>query len=392
MADTINSVILSWASSRAYSVNDVVNNGGSYYRCNTAHTSGATFAADSAKWTTLSPSPTGSVYSSLPSWDAARARNVASGDREIVECYAGIDLQTAIYNVSSSWAGSGEVIIRKATTSDFHAGSQDAGYRFSNSNTYQSIGSVSYWPNPTLDGIVVKNTNTGTDNGSECIHQASNPNFKMLNCILTRVKASAVYSAFKNVQSNAFSTLINCVIIASGKVIEVGENFPPGARCYNCVFISTDGGVCVTFGYATALTLKNCYMHTSGTVLDDVGWGTRSVTTCHHSTSQSITGSTGNTTYDTSNFTNVTSGSEDLSLPSGSALIDVGTDLSADADYPFNTDILGATRSGTWDVGAFEYAGPAFDWRDVILRNVPANFDIYFADAVAAARRIFLIT
>lgn len=54
-------------------------------------------------------------------------------------------------------------------------------------------------------------------------------------------------------------------------------------------------------------------------------------TTCQHSTAQSITGSTGSTAYSTANFTNVTSGSEDFHLPSGSALIDAGTDLSGDA-------------------------------------------------------------
>lgn len=34
---------------------------------------------------------------------------------------------------------------------------------------------------------------------------------------------------------------------------------------------------------------------------------------------------------------------------------DAGTDLSGDANYPFSTDIVGTTRTGTWDIGAHEY-------------------------------------
>ena len=40
---------------------------------------------------------------------------------------------------------------------------------------------------------------------------------------------------------------------------------------------------------------------------------------------------------------------------SGSGLINVGTNLSADAIFPFNWDIMNTTRSGVWDVGPFEY-------------------------------------
>jgi hypothetical protein len=51
-------------------------------------------------------------------------------------------------------------------------------------------------------------------------------------------------------------------------------------------------------------------------------------------------------------FTNTTSGSEDFHLVSGDTdAIDKGADLSG----TFTTDIDGATRSGTWDIGADEY-------------------------------------
>jgi hypothetical protein len=97
----------------------------------------------------------------------------------------------------------------------------------------------------------------------------------------------------------------------------------------------------------------NCY--SGGNTAADYnnsGGGLTTLTTC---CSEDGTMSTSTVAYSTSTFTNVTAGSEDLSLVSGSGLIDIGTDLSGSSVYPFNWDITGATRTGTWDVGATEY-------------------------------------
>ena len=56
-------------------------------------------------------------------------------------------------------------------------------------------------------------------------------------------------------------------------------------------------------------------------------------------------------------FSFTDSDADDYSLTSDdTGALNHGTDLSADADYPFNTDIVGTTRTGTWDIGAFEFA------------------------------------
>jgi len=47
---------------------------------------------------------------------------------------------------------------------------------------------------------------------------------------------------------------------------------------------------------------------------------------------------------------------DDFSLAAGDAFAkDLGTDLSADAVFPFSDDIINVTRSDTWDIGAFAY-------------------------------------
>jgi hypothetical protein len=63
--------------------------------------------------------------------------------------------------------------------------------------------------------------------------------------------------------------------------------------------------------------------------------------------------------FSTAQFTNVTGGSENFRLVSGSYLIDTGTDTSGEgAPLNFTDDIVGTTRSD-WDVGAFEYVAAA---------------------------------
>ncbi len=123
-----------------------------------------------------------------------------------------------------------------------------------------------------------------------------------------------------------------------------------------------------TYGVANgsgnaACTLRNCYSGGNSTEAYLTS-STMTFTTCMHSSATSFTGSTGSIAYDTSNFTNVTSGSEDLSLPSGSDLIDAGTDLSG----TFTDSIGGVTRpsGAAFDVGAFEFdaggGGTANPW------------------------------
>jgi hypothetical protein len=58
-------------------------------------------------------------------------------------------------------------------------------------------------------------------------------------------------------------------------------------------------------------------------------------------------------------FVNVAGGDYHLDT-TDTAWKDQGTDLSADATWPFSTDGNGSTRSGTWDIGADEFvaAGP----------------------------------
>ena len=126
-----------------------------------------------------------------------------------------------------------------------------------------------------------------------------------------------------------------------------------GCSIENCTLVANVlNGLRTETGAAPAV--KNTYMggnaggdcNRGGS--SDVDW---TITTSMASDALSTeSGLTNSIPYDTTNFTNVTAGSEDMTLVSGADLIGAGTDLSGD----FTLDIAGNTRS-SWDVGAFEF-------------------------------------
>lgn len=114
---------------------------------------------------------------------------------------------------------------------------------------------------------------------------------------------------------------------------------------------TTHGG-----GTGDAQYLKNNWAQsnsTAGFSLDEGGAHTTSTT----ATNLSEDTSSPNNTLDSKVITFVNEGSNDLHLSgSDTSAKDAGTDLSADAQYPFSTDYEGTTRTGSWDVGPDEAA------------------------------------
>lgn len=119
-----------------------------------------------------------------------------------------------------------------------------------------------------------------------------------------------------------------------------------GAAAYNCTFIScgASGGITTYYG----ATVQNCYLGGNTTVYIH---SAATATNCKTSVASPPSGWTV-AAFDTANFSNVTPGSHDLRLVTGSALIDAGTTDSTNAPV----DVSGLTRTGSWDVGAWEYS------------------------------------
>lgn len=135
-------------------------------------------------------------------------------------------------------------------------------------------------------------------------------------------------------------------------------------------FVSAANGSAIVKRYnCTAVACATNFSNTSGVVTEINCLGAAPVTTDFSGTttrtfcaSQDATaddnGGAGNRISQT--FTFVSAGTGDYHLTIGDAgARDVGTDLSADASFPFSTDFDGVPRGALWDIGATEAAGVA---------------------------------
>jgi len=212
-----------------------------------------------------------------------------------------------------------------------------------------------------IDGLQIKKTSSSADYQAN-IYIAS----QTTGACETRISNSILVQAGNNsyaepgvivTDADAVVYIWNLITYGSGTL---GSNYNSGITAlsgstvsvYSCTLIGSYHGL---YGATTAIvTVKNCYASKTGIAAAFGG----NVDTMVTSASSDTSGSAGlqNIAVNTTNFTNVSAGTEDLHLPAGSALINVGTDTSGDAaPLNFTTDIDGETRSGTWDIGADEY-------------------------------------
>lgn len=294
----------------------------------------------------------GGDYSSLSAAEAGEQGDLTSLDRQLdIACYSFQDT-TAV--AIGGWTTDATRYIRIFTPSgERHDGKWNTSkYRLSVSAefNYPLILSEEF---VRLEGIQIEQTHS---NGVACVQTtgvaaAASSDNRLTECLLRTASTRTTADTGSVIQHGAGKlTLRNSVIYkggASGVHTAFGSNAPT-LVADNCTLAGNGAyGVNRTSG---TVTLQNCYSGGNGT---DAYNGTITRTTCAHSSATVFTGSTASVPHSTATFTNVTAGSEDYHLVSGSALIDAGTDLSG----TFTTDIDGATRSGTWDIGADEFVG-----------------------------------
>jgi hypothetical protein len=161
----------------------------------------------------------------------------------------------------------------------------------------------------------------------------------------------------------------NCVLIGGYRTLYVGDTDAASIiiRIFNCTLY---GGSSDTIYSNTSLGSNILCINTLAwgltDVLQSVRWGSGGETNLRYHANNNVQaddiGGTGYLPYSAYPYYDLSSYSLtdvftdpsnfDFSLVSSSPVIDVGTDLSSSG---ITTDITGAVRSGTWDIGAFEY-------------------------------------
>lgn len=294
--------------------------------------------------------PSGGDYTSLEACMAANQQDLVAADKyfdvEIDGTWSSAD--TTICSVDTYTTDATRYINIYTTAAARHLGLfstsyyvLEAGSGFSNSSMNISGSYV------TVTGIQIYESYVGAGQPT-AISCGASTNIIVASCIIRG--GSQVVQFYGG---SGTSTYRNCVLYGSSGngVLADAYGSTQVMTFENCTFVACAATGMIRVGNRGSIVAKNVYC--GGNVTADYN-NLTSMTTC---ASSDTTGTAGlqSIAYSTANLTNVTAGSENMHLVTGSALIDVGTDLSAS----FTVDIDGATRSGTWDIGADEFVAAA---------------------------------
>lgn len=241
----------------------------------------------------------------------------------------------------------------------YHLTRSDFAYSFRTSNNNIYI---------TIDNIQISQTSSGVFG---CVYGAGTGTRIIKNCHLRRVLTSTNSGFVANSTGAGTEIWVNNILHQTGGTPSVmwGLGVNGGGVAYNNTVISdsctSDMITDPSFNYNAGYFKNNiCQNSGSGGCIGG---------------SWSFTGSATNITDDATspdgasyrNLTATFTSSSDFSLQSGdSNAKDNGTDLSGDGQYSFSTDMLGTTRSGTWDIGAYEVVAASTPGIEV-FRTIP---------------------
>jgi hypothetical protein len=296
-------------------------------------------------------------YSTLQAWEDAAAANLVTAD-EIWQgqCYNDSEFTAALTVSGSTVDATRYKELTTATGQSFadNANKLTNALRYNQSNGvglnvtagYTTAIDVSenYFRMSKMQ--VTRNTGGGAsrawlDSGvtgaraSQCIFESDR------SASVARGETDAIFSSCLFVSRVSSVSAILTVASTGGTVINCTLVVPSDLTA------ATDG---VTRSYASGWTVKNCAIFGVTNTGDTTGI---TYTTCYSDDASPPTGVT-TATYNTttgSGFENITDSTRDFRIKSTSSLIDVGT-----TDTAGSPDIVGTTRSGTYDVGCWEYA------------------------------------
>lgn len=295
------------------------------------------------------------AYASLSAWNAAEAQDLTDlgGDIMVVNC-AGSTADTTNLSISG-WTTSATSYIE--INGDNTTGKLDTSkYRMEVSAATYCIRTLAAGSDfVRLKNLQLKNTNVGGNCLELDRQSAATYDHRVNNCIFY----GGVYGAWLG---RTTVTMWNNVIygMSTTGILCIYGYGPPTANLYNNTIINSVKGIDRDAGTVTA---KNNYAG-GNTTADYEGIITHTTDASSDTTGSAGLQSIAVSTSTGAKFTNVTAGSEDLHINTGSSLIDVGTNDPGSG--LFSDDLDGVTRSGTWDIGADEFVAASGTFTPII--------------------------
>jgi hypothetical protein len=222
-------------------------------------------------------------------------------------------------------------------------------------------GFPSTWTNIVVRNCLFWKDDTNTPGGTASIFLSQGASADIYNCVFRQDKHSNGHMSVGYDKLPGMYQRIrvwNCSFYGSASYhikCTPGNSNPDVYEVLNCVAYRPSTYVVETINPAAIGTLLHDYnvfysenaswyaaVNTDTTYMSLADW-------------QTYSGQDANSVWADPLFTSVSGNPSqwDLRPAAGSPLIDAGTDLS----MHFTTDITGATRTGTWDIGAYEYGG-----------------------------------
>lgn len=189
---------------------------------------------------------------------------------------------------------------------------------------------------------------TGSNSASQALTVSGASGYHVIDSVLAETSGTTEAVTLSGVGSPNEIVARNLIAVqrhASASYRILGA---PNTKLYNCTLVSVNG----TKTNGVGVTVSGAWVNVALFGCSSVGSVGMTASNCYTNASSPPSGFT-TIAFDTttgSGFLSKTNGSHDLRLGSGSALINAGTSSGAPA-----TDAYGQSRSGSYDVGAFEY-------------------------------------
>lgn len=287
--------------------------------------------------------------------------DLVSANRWLDIRVGGSTADTSSPNVSGFTTDSTRYVKISAQGSDRHLGIWDTGkYRIANDYGI-AINDANVW----IDGLQFHVGDSDDNNLLGIDIQTDNANITISNSIFkaNHTSCSSFCNGLKAIQvhvdhdGNVYvynNIMIMPAFSGRNSYGITSTNFATGKMyAYNNTITAK---YAIQDGYDDINAKNNIMVGSSACFVNNSNVETTSVGASTNYNSVSCATAVGANSRTSQTFTFVATGSDDYHLSSGDAgAKDFGTDLSADGSLAFSTDIDGATRSGTWDIGADEY-------------------------------------
>jgi hypothetical protein len=340
-------------------------------------------ASSGGDGTTNATSGVNAAYATCQAWETAEQTDLDTANNLMEVHFEGSAADTATCTINGWTTSATDYILMVVDQSVRHAGSWSTShYRLSVANATALTINEDY---VRVEGFQIEKTAvSANDQVGILISAVGTSDIRISNTIIRHASGGANRQAGVQVADAQATVYIWNLIDYGHPNIDTAGNSSVSVEVSGAtvsIYSSTliGGGRSISHATGTTVTCKNVYAHASATGgVAYEGTGTLTQTDCAASDTSSDEAGLDSIAYDTTQFTNVTGGSEDLHLPAGSALLDVGTDTSGEgAPLNFTNDIDGATRvsqGAAWDIGADERAvaggTPAADCIRLLLLGV----------------------